>query len=477
MNEKIAGQLFNCERAGFYQVNKPDKINQVLSLKKEVILCEFKQIAFDIIKLEEGNEDNTLKFDVPFKTKFGEEAIADVIIESKNQNVLIVLIPTLIAVNWIEIQTVAYKYFVITNSGYKIDRVLTVRIREDYLMADILTSEYLFINDVTIKVRQLQIRVVSYLKKFKFALKNNAKPNNQISHRCIKPNVCPFKEHCFNELLPDGDNIFEMNDINFNRKLQLYWKGYLKLRDLPSNFVLDSKSEIQIASAYSNKIKIKKDELKLWFLKTESENGVWFLDFEYNTSLKPIFKGGKPMQIYPFVYSLYYLDFNTGSKSSFSYIINNKMTIVELRKFHSELLNHLSLMKNSKIVVYNKKKIAKALNNISELLGKNKDEIKCIINNIVDLNEIFRSKIYYHPKFRGSTYLKDVVKVLCPEINYEELLIKSGEQAEYEYKNQIVSNGKITTEIKTELTKYCSNDALSILKVYLHLRELVREKK
>jgi hypothetical protein len=70
---------------------------------------------------------------------------------------------------------------------------------------------------------------------------------------------------------------------------------------------------------------------------------------------------------------------------------------------------------------------------VNEEIAKKRPEyahvMERINGQIVDLRDIFSDQHYVHPGFRGSTSIKAVLPVLCPELSYEGLAIKEGATA------------------------------------------------
>lgn len=48
---------------------------------------------------------------------------------------------------------------------------------------------------------------------------------------------------------------------------------------------------------------------------------------------------------------------------------------------------------------------------------------------IYDLEDIVNNGYFLHPKFKGSWSIKDVLPAMIPELSYEEMSIKKGDQA------------------------------------------------
>jgi hypothetical protein len=100
--------------------------------------------------------------------------------------------------------------------------------------------------------------------------------------------------------------------------------------------------------------------------------------------------------------------------------------------------------------------------------------MKRINRQIVDLREIFSKQHYVHPNFRGSTSIKAVLPVLCPELSYEGLAIKEGATASEQWWEMVSDNGSAhkRREIADALRAYCKLDTYAMYAIWRTLNFL-----
>lgn len=460
-----------CAKAGFLFTNKVDSIHNDYEGKKSLTI-EFKEIAFNLIsKYERGPEIKVLK-NQKFETPKGETAIADVIIKSKNENALIALVCTTRVPNWLQIQNLAYTYYVSNKAGVKFNKSYIGFIREEYSFDGKLTYELLRIKDYTKKVVQLQYRVESLIKQSKEKLRNNALPANKIDYYCIKPGTCPFKKYCCEKEFPAERSIQEINDLSFYRKLQLYRNGIVDYKDLPPNLIISDKSKKQIIFTQSNKIIKEKKELRDWIDKVSVKKFIWFLDMEIDSPIIPLQNSKKPFSKYPFIYTLQYSDLNSNRTGSFQKIIPISLSTQTAREVSNFFISHIKLNTDAPIIVGNMNKIKECFDNLAIVSPELSQEIGKIIKRLVDIQFIFTEHFYYDPKFKGSSYIKEIAPVMCPEISYTDLTIKSGVQAQYEFRKLVneKSAAARTNRIKN-LENYSQMDTLSLYKTFEFLKK------
>jgi hypothetical protein len=131
-----------------------------------------------------------------------------------------------------------------------------------------------------------------------------------------------------------------------------------------------------------------------------------------------------------------------------------------------------TLGKRGSIITYTNFE-AVVIKGLAKDLPKYSDQLLATLGRIKDLHAIIKSN-YYHPGFRGSFSLKDVVPALLPGMNYEKLSIQEGEQAGLEYLRMIdpATSAEEKKRIKAALLAYCGQDTLTMVKIREELLKL-----
>ena len=103
---------------------------------------------------------------------------------------------------------------------------------------------------------------------------------------------------------------------------------------------------------------------------------------------------------------------------------------------------------------------------LAEHLPAHQDQLLDTLDRFKDLCDITR-KYYYHPKFHGSFSLKSVLPALRPEMSYEKLAIREGNQASLEYAHMIdpATPTPEKNKIRNGLLIYCGQDTLAMVKI------------
>ena len=134
------------------------------------------------------------------------------------------------------------------------------------------------------------------------------------------------------------------------------------------------------------------------------------------------------------------------------------------------LLNHIS--SHGSVVVYKASFEKGVLEHLADFSPEHAPALQSMIDRLWDLLNIFKEH-YTHPDFLGSNSLKAVSLVLVPSLDYQDLDVRDGTEA------QATWNLMLKTENETErnewikrLKEYCQTDTLATVKIYKALLAL-----
>lgn len=473
LTNEIFEHLARCNKAGFFFAKKNDLLEKDYFMKR-YLQNKVKESILKIVQSEYLDSLNDIQSNRQFITENGESAIADIIIKSSGKNILIAIIAAKDEPNWIQMQSLAYTYYLVTHSGVRIDTVAYLIPLEKTVRPGAIAIGDLKIKECTKEVVRNQPKIEKKIKKFREIIRNNSQPTNKIDMCCIKPDVCAFKQYCESVEFPKENSLMELNGIDFHRKLQLKWKGVIDLRQLlPNNVTLSEGSKNQITYTEINKILIKSVEIKKWVNRVGARKFIFFLDFEYDTSLYPLGNSNNTFDLYPFIYTVYFHDISTGGTGHFQSEVVPNLSANNIKIFTKKLVEHFSYNHDGRIIVSQINKVKKCLLNLSLVSPESKLEMEFIASRLEDIRSIFVNQLYYDPKFKGSTYLKKIIPIMCPDITYEKLKIKSGIQAQFEFR-QMVTENKNVIQIQEDLKQYSKMDAFALMKTYQFLKALVK---
>jgi hypothetical protein len=102
-------------------------------------------------------------------------------------------------------------------------------------------------------------------------------------------------------------------------------------------------------------------------------------------------------------------------------------------------------------------------------------ELAALEAKLIDLHPVVKNCVY-HPDFRGSFSLKDILTPLVPELTYNDLVIVDGRVASVEIARLLFVADKIPQQerdrVRQELLDYCERDTWAMVKLVKRLREL-----
>lgn len=358
---------------------------------------------------------------------------------------------------------VSFQRFVCNKAGLKIKKCYLMYINKNFIKdGEIDLKKYFVLCDITEQVDEISKGIDDRISAM-FTIIKGKKPSICIGGHCTMPYECPITD-CWKGL--SSENVFEL--YRGGRKCEkLFSSGITKIKDIPDEFKLTDKQEIQRDCAKTGKPHIHKEKLK-HFLKIIFEP-VSYLDFETFQMAVPIYDGTKPYQQIPFQFSLHVDD----GKSVKHYSFLASGAIDPRLRFMEEL--EKALPSTGSIIVYSKSFEESRLNECASMLPQYKKWVSNVSSRIVDLLDVFRGFIYYHPLQHGSASIKFVLPALLGRDDYKQLDITNGGDATLAYLDMYHSKGMSEHDInKTRLAleKYCELDTQAMVLVLKELNKI-----
>jgi hypothetical protein len=198
---------------------------------------------------------------------------------------------------------------------------------------------------------------------------------------------------------------------------------------------------------------------------------LYFLDFETVSTALPLYPDTGPYARIPFQYSLHVCSMTGEILAHHEYLADPK------RDCRKELAEHLVRHCDSQgsILCYGDFEKG-VISDLGKQVPALKNKLDAVLNRLVDLCSILKDN-YYHPDFRGSYSLKDVLPVLVPELSYENMEIGNGGDAMAVFASMAV--GKFDRnqekEFREHLLSYCKLDTLAMVRLWGWLKGMVDE--
>jgi Domain of unknown function(DUF2779) len=360
---------------------------------------------------------------------------------------------------------VAVQLHVVEGSGVPVRRAGLLHINNRYVYpGGPYDLERLFVwRDQTGAARDLGPWIVESLAAMREPLHAGAPPDIQPGAQCDRPYRCPFHTHChaggpehpIGDLPRAGARLLEAL-----RALRIQ-----DIRDIPDEF--DGLSELQqrVRECVRTGTAFADPELRRRL--GSLAYPIHFLDFETCNPALPLYPGTRPFQQVPFQWSDHAIH-KSGPATHAEFLHDAK---ADPRLPLAEALSD-SLADAGTIVVYSgfEERIIRSL--AEEFPHLAPRLLPLVEERMVDLLELIR-RHFYHPEFRGSFSIKDVLPAVVPGIGYKDLTIRDGGQAGAAYVEMIdtATSPARREEIRRALRAYCRRDTEAMVMLFQALQE------
>ena len=390
---------------------------------------------------------------------------SDIIIPNKDTNSYeIIEIKSGTRIKDEHINDLAFQRYVLTKSGYKVDKCCVMNINNKYVKdGDIKPELLLKLTDVTQDVDKASEGIEERVNEMISIIDQKECPEITIKDL----STIKFATFLYDEFLSEypENNVFDLYDCKMKKKCALWTKGYRLIKDIPDE-ELDSKQIIQKKTIIEGKPHINSSAIKEFI--DSLEYPIYHLDFESINGGVPVIDGTKPYQQIPFQYSLH--------------IENEDGSIVHKEFIHSEqsdpriefgksLINDLG--KKGTIFAYHDTYEKTRLREIKKKYAEFESDFNKIIDRFKDLKKPFSSFNFYDPRQDGSCSIKNVLPIFS-DLRHSNLNISSGEDAAAVYLSLIYGNNITEPEkVKKDLLEYCKLDTYSMVILLDGLRKCI----
>ena len=197
---------------------------------------------------------------------------------------------------------------------------------------------------------------------------------------------------------------------------------------------------------------------------------IYFLDYETLPLAIPYYEGSYPYQQTVIQYSLHILS-EDGNIDHKEYIHRDKTSP---QKVIAEKLRN-DIGDQGSVIVWNKPFEGKCNSDLAKANPHLSDFLLGVNDRIYDLMEVIKKQKYLHKDFKGKYSIKNVLPVMCPELDYSNLSVSNGAQAVNVYESLIFGNYPPEQKEKAfqELLEYCELDTWAMVRIYQELVKLI----
>ena len=295
-------------------------------------------------------------------------------------------------------------------------------------------------------------------------LSQDTTPDIQPGPQCTKPFQCEFFNLC-NKPVPE-DDISCLPRISPSKIDQLEDLGVSSIRDIPAEFSLTKYQQHARAAAVSGEAWFSTDlKKKLGDL----EYPLYFMDFETLGPAIPRFAGMHPFDHIPFQWSVH-VRRKPGSQLEHYEFLAEDATDPR-PAFLKRLLQVIG--DAGHVIVYNQSFESGVLAKLAERFPEHTAAVNQLQARLWDLLPVIRSHTY-HTDYRGSFSIKDVLPALVPEMAYEGMGVKEGQQAGVIW--DIMIHGRLSEAEKKkaeqDLLAYCCQDTFAMVRLLEVLQDI-----
>ena len=410
----------------------------------------------------------TVLFQPTFRTESGMRVIADILEKTdKGWNLYEVKSGTGIKKDekHNHIKDAIFQMITLEQCGLNIDRIFIVHLNSKYVFTGLINPKRLlsFI-DITKKARGLEVETLGEVECALALLKQKKIDKSFCGCRHkTRSNWCGAFEY-FNPDISE-DSVHSLAGIRASKLNRLLADSIKDLKDVPNREDL-SLAQLNQAQSFKRKAPVIDRNRVIEMLST-IEHPIHFIDYESIAFGVPRLYGTSPYEMILFQYSLDILS-EDGTISHKEYLADKLM---DEREFVEQLQRDIG--EKGSVIVWHKsfeggqnKKLAKKYPEYKEFLNeKNK--------RIFDLRDVFKNSYIDH-RFDGSSSIKKVLPVVCPEFSYSDLEIQDGTQAMNAFVEMVEDDDVEKKEkIRRDLLSYCALDSFAMVQIYNFLQKEV----
>lgn len=259
--------------------------------------------------------------------------------------------------------------------------------------------------------------------------------------------------------------VLEIPQLHYTKLAKLSEAGIIDLADVPADLKLNERQQRARYSALSGNTVVEVG------LEAALAALVWpchYLDFETLATVLPLYPGhGCHKQILT-QFSIHHRETKDSEPTHTEYLADPS------RDCQRELAEALigAVGDRGSIIVYSDFE-AKRIKALEEAYPDLAERLELILGRLVDLLPIIRDNVY-HPEFRGSFSIKNVLPALVPDLSYENLDIRNGEVAVARFARMARGEigGDAVNAIRQQLLEYCKMDTFAMVSLHGVLDEL-----
>ena len=405
------------------------------------------------------NSNFKVLFQPSFLTPKGVFARVDILEKLPDNTYHIYEIKSASSVKNESLQDACFQKYVLQECGYTVSKVSIIHLNKEYRKQGVIQpKELLEIVDITEQINDMYSSIVNEI---------NA-ASNFINKESINENVCSSRyktrtKHCdsfnyFNKDVPEY-SIYEIARISAKKIKQLVDDNHLGILDIPIDFELSTIQQAQVESVRKELVLINKPIIEKTLNRLQFP--LHFIDYETFPTAIPKIDNMGPHQHLVFQVSIHTMQEN-GELTHFEWLGDKLEQPIAMLKQMQEFtgLTGTFISWNAPFEISRNK-------DMLVWIPQFKDYLNYMNMHMFDLMSIFKTD-YVDYRFNGSTSIKKVLPVLCPQFSYSDLEVQDGTMA-LDTWGRMASDPNFEGDRDTtrkNLLAYCKLDTLAMVEIY-----------
>lgn len=459
----------NCPKSLWFLKNKPELYPHAeFSTFLQKLVREGYEVERYFQNYFELLDDDTIEYQRIFETHEGLLARADALRTTAEGKVILYEVKSSNRVKTDNLHNhlkdACFQTICAERSGKTIDKICIVHLNGEYVRdGDVEPQELLIEVDVTAEVRAIEEETELEIDEALEFLES-AVDTERCS--CIEKSR---GHHCdtfsiFNSNIP-SPSIYSLPRLNDTKRRDFLSREVIGLEAITEDDKLSSAQRLVVQAAQAKAAQINVGAIRNFLSRLQFP--LYFFDFETFSSAVPFLDGASPHKHIPVQYSLHILSDNEN--------LEHREYLERQRRMPSVLIENMrqDIGPTGSIISWHAS-FEKTQNKMMAELYADKAEFLHDLNDrMIDLEDVFKLD-YVDVRFDGSTSIKKVLPVICPSLDYSDLVVQDGSSAMEAWERMIEAEPEESDQIAKELLKYCERDTLAMVEIYRYLSDVVK---
>lgn len=411
------------------------------------------------------NSNKNVFFQPSFSTPKGVFARIDVLEKLADNTYHIYEIKSASSIKKGKLEDACFQKYVLQECGYNVSKVSIIHLNKDYVkQGAINANELLEVAEVTEQINNLYSTVVNDINAASNFINKEAINENQCSSRYkTRANHCDSFKY-FNKDVPEF-SIYEIARISAKKIGQLVDNSQLGILDIPLDFELSVIQQAQVESVRKELVLINKPRIEQTL--NNLKFPLHFVDYETFPTAIPKLDNMGPHNHLVFQVSIHTMQEN-GELTHFEWLGSKLEQPIDMLKQMQDFtgLKGTFISWNAPFEISRNKDMLVWIPQFTEYLNY-------MNTHMFDLMNIFKTD-YVDYRFHGSTSIKKVLPVLCPQFSYSDLEVQDGTMA-LDTWGRMVTDPDFEEDLeqtRKNLLAYCKLDTLAMVEIYKELKRI-----